>query len=294
LEISLVKGTLTSRPLRVVAVISVLLTFLVTPTTQAHLENGTFTESFKIASLKILSKGPYKPGDVIVFSVDSNLPIRQRQWIQVTADCLTYPAEWHSGTEESFLVEKFAKRAQATAVISSGCSSGVQKVTEVMLADVQNNYTRVTTEDATLPTFVVTKGHLRANATSVSLKKDSIAKLRIPQQVRLKRNSKQTTFLTLPRITDGGQTLDWVATGECGITRTTGATDLGGALWASGPSVCALALNTPWGSNLYQALNQAFSIEVFPATALSCQSKSNKKIKYVNSARCPKGFQETK
>lgn len=276
------------------ALLPLVLSAILVPSAQAHIENGTLTESFRINSLKIVSKGPYLPGDVIVFNVGSDLPVAQRQWIQVTADCLAYPAEWHQGTYENFVEEKFAKRAQATAVISSGCVSGVHRVTEVLLSDLSNNYTRVTSEDFKLPTFVVSKGHLRLESTGLQLRKDSLKSIKVPSEVKLNAGLEQTAIIALPRVTDGGQTLDWVTTGECGIRRLTGASDLGGVLWASNQGICVLSSNTPWGSNLYRPLNQAVAIEVFPSTALSCRSKAKKGSKFVVGSQCPKGYKRTK
>lgn len=264
------------------------------PNAYAHIENGTLTDSFRITSVTIVSKGPYEPGDVIAFAVVSDLPAAQRQWIQVTAECLAYPAEWHQATEEKFVVRKFAGKGQATAVISSGCLSGVHQVTEVMLSDVGNNYTRVTSEETTLPSFTVAKGHLQVQSAGTRLKRDALKRIRIPAQFKIDPRSEQSAILTLPRTTDGGQTLDWVATGECGIRRLTGASDLGGVLWASGQGLCVLAFNTPWGSNIYQPLNQAATIEVFPASALSCQSRSNRTVRLVIGSRCPKGYKKAK
>lgn len=276
------------------ASLSLVLSAILVPSAQAHIENGALSDSFRINSLKIVSKGPYSPGDLIVFNVVSDLPVTQRLWIQVTADCLAYPAEWHQGTDANFVEEKFARRAQATGVISSGCVSGVHQVTEVLLSDLSNNYTRVTSEDFKLPTFVVSKGHLRLETTGLQLKKDSLKSIKVPSQIRLNSGLEQTVIIALPRVTDGGQTLDWVTTGECGIRRLTGASDLGGVLWASNQGICVLSSNTPWGSNLYRPLNQAVAIEVFPSTAISCQPTSRKVVKFVVGSKCPKGYKRTK
>jgi hypothetical protein len=260
----------------------------------AHIENGTLTDTFRINSVKIVSKGPYIPGDIISFGVVSDLPLTEREWIQVTADCLAYPAEWHQGTGKNFVSDKFIKKAQATAVISSGCVSGVHVVTEVLLSDSSNNYTRVTSEDFDLPSFEVSKGHLRPEAPEIQLKKDSLKSIKIPPQIKLKSNLGQTVIMNLPRTTDGGQTLDWVATGDCAIRRFTGVSDLGGVLLATNQGNCVLSSNTPWGSNLYKPLNQAAAIEVFPPTAISCQPKSKKGVKLVAGSTCPKGYKRTK
>jgi len=270
------------------------LSVVLAPSAGAHIENGTFTDSFRIDSLKIVSKGPYLPGDVIAFSVTSELPLNERLWIQVTADCLAYPAEWHQGTAKNFVSDKFARKGQATAVITSGCVSGFHKVTEVILSDSSNNYTRVTSEESNLPSFEVSKGHLRPEATGLRLKRDSLKSINIPSQVKLNADRRQISIITLPRTTDGGQTLDWVATGECSIRRLTGASDLGGVLLASEQGTCVLSANTPWGSNLLQPLNQAVAIEVFPSTAISCQSQATKSLKLVVGSRCPKGYKRTK
>lgn len=288
-------GHLAYRTLLVLIVVISLSTSAQTrPVANAHIEDGKITQSFQIKAVNVLSKGPFLPGDLIVFNVVSDLPKVKRQWIQVTADCLAYPAEWHQGTEDNFVIEEYVKKGQATAVISSGCLNGVHKVTEIILSDMDNNYTRVTSVELELPTFVVSKGHLLAGSSSRRLKKDSMRQLRIPSQIKLVKDKERSRILSLPRTTDGGQTLDWVATGECGIRRLTGASDLGGELWASDQGLCVLSVNTPWGSNLYQPLNQAATIEVFPSTAISCQPSSRKIVKFVVGSRCPKGYKRTK
>jgi hypothetical protein len=259
----------------------------------AHLEGGVLSESLKVSRIEILSDGPFRPGDIIAFEVVSDLPLKQRQWIQVTADCLAYPAEWHRDTEKDFVNKKFARKGIAVAVIASGCTSGTHRVYEVLLSDIENNYTRVTLQDASLPTFEVKRGHLLDQSQVRLLKPDSLSKLQIPDAIRLRKLSTRTEIMTLPRVTAGGQTLEWVTSGACGLQKLSGSSDLGGLLWASAVGTCVLSVNTPWGSNLFQPLNRAIAIEVFPETALLCRSKSTKKTKFVDGGPCPKGFKKS-
>jgi hypothetical protein len=270
----------------------ILLSSMLTPS-HAHLEGGVLSETLKISRVEILSEGPFRPGDVIAFQVVSDLPLKQRQWIQVTADCLAYPAEWHRETEADFIDKKFVKKGIATGVIASGCTSGEHRVYEVILSDIENNYTRLTLEDSSLPAFEVRRGHLRDQGQSGLLKSDSLSKLKFPPGVRLKKSSSRTEIMTLPRVTDGGQTLEWVTSGPCGLQKLSGSSDLGGVLWASAAGTCVLSVNTPWGSNLYQPLNRAIAIEVLPETALLCRSKSTKKTMFVDKGPCPKGFKKS-
>jgi hypothetical protein len=259
----------------------------------AHLEGATLSETLKISSVEILSEGPFRPGDVIAFKVISDLPLKQRQWVQVTADCLAYPAEWHRETEADFIDKKLVKKGIATAIIASGCTSGEHRVYEVLLSDIENNYTRLTLEDSSLPTFEVRLGHLQDKGQSSLLKSDSLSKLKFPSGIRLKKSSSRTEIITLPRVTDGGQTLEWVTSGPCGLQKLSGSSDLGGVLWASAAGTCVLSVNTPWGSNLYQPLNRAIAIEVFPETAVLCRSKSTKRTTFVDAGPCPKGFKKS-
>ncbi len=259
----------------------------------AHLEGGVLSETLKISRVEILSQGPFRPGDIIAFKVISDLPLKQRQWIQVTADCLAYPAEWHRETEADFIDKKFVKKGIAIAVIASGCTSGEHRVYEVILSDIENNYTRLSLEDSSLPTFEVRRGHLRDQGQSNLLKSDSLSKLKFPPGIRLKKSASRTEIMTLPRVTDGGQTLEWVTSGPCGLQKLSGSSDLGGVLWASAAGTCVLSVNTPWGSNLYHPLNRAIAIEVFPETAVLCRSKSTKRTTFVDVGPCPKGFKKS-
>jgi hypothetical protein len=260
---------------------------------RAHIENGVFTEDFRISEIKVRSKGPYKPGDVIVFEVISNLPKTQIDWIQITADCLAYPAEWHRDTEKNFADGSFVKKYYAIGIISSGCYSGERQVYEVILSDVKSRYTRVSVENATLPSFIVQGGHLSETGDANNLMADSLKKMSIPSQVRLEKKSSQTRGAVLPRTTSGGQTLDWVVSGNCRLKRIFGASDLGGELWVGPKGTCVVSANTPWGSNLYQPLNQAHTIEILPASAIRCQKLGSKEVKYFLSKNCPKGFKKT-
>ena len=259
----------------------------------AHLENEVLSETLEISGVEILSEGPFRPGDIIAFRVISDLPLKQRKWIHVIADCLAYSAEWHRDTDRNLVNKKFARKGIAIAVITSGCTSGMKQVYEVLLSDIENNYTRLTLEDSSLPAFEVRRGHLRDQGQSGLLKPDSLSKLKFPPGIRLKKSSSQTDIITLPRVTDGGQTLEWVTTGPCGIQKLDGSSDLGGLLWASAVGTCVLSVNTPWGSNLYQPFNRAIAIEVFPETAVLCRSKSTKKTTFVEAGPCPKGFKKS-
>lgn len=261
---------------------------------RAHIENGVFTEDFRIINVKFQTKGPYKPGDLIAFEVVTDLKKSQLQWIQVSADCLAYPAEWHRNTEKKFVNNLYVKKGYAIGVVSSGCYSGEQKIYEVILSDIENRYTRVSVEDSKLPSFFLEDGHLFREEMTGILKPDSLGKFRLPTQIRRDSKSLQTETIVLPRATAGGQTLDWVISGNCELRKIAGSSDLGGALVVGLPGACAISANTPWGSNLYQPFNQAYSIEVFPASAIKCQNVTTKEIKIRNSKKCPKGYKKVK
>jgi len=260
----------------------------------AHIENGVLTDEFRIVEVKFQTKGPYKPGDLIAFEVISDLRKSRLEWIQVSADCLTYPAEWHRNTEKKFVNDSYVKKSYAIGIVSSGCYTGEQKIYEVILSDIDNRYARVSIEDSKLPSFYVEGGHLLREDTTRILNSDSLGKFKLPTQIRHDSKSSQASSVTLPRVTAGGQTLDWVITGNCEIKKIAGSSDLGGALLVGSPGTCSISANTPWGSNLYQPFNQAYSMEVFPKSAIKCQKVGKKEVNFYNSKKCPKGYKKIK
>lgn len=272
-----------------IALSSVLLVISDMSMVGGHEQVGEPSTDFRINSVSVVTKGPYKPGDLIVFSVNTNLPKSRTHFIQASGECLAYPAEWHEDTEENFEDASFVKRIQLVAVISSGCIDGIHSLNEVLVFDKNNSFTSATINQTNLPRFQVNAGQLFFEGPRNELRPDSIVKLKIPSQIRLDKGVKELKIASLPRISDGGQTLDWSATGSCRIKKFKGQSDLGGQLYGLGKGSCVVSVNTPWGSNIYLPINQAKGIELFPSTALLCSAISTNQKAFYLGKSCPKG-----
>lgn len=258
------------------------------PGAHAHSSAGTPTTQFSISEVKLLSTGPFKPGDLLKFELVTNLSKSEFHFIQISGECLTYPAEWHEGTEASFLDNSSAKANQAVAVVSSGCSNGLHRIQEVTLVSKDNTFARLTDLTATLPEYVVTRGHFVEGPASEK-RSDSINLTSIPKVVKLAPNN-LIRIGYLPRLTTNGQTISWTALGACKFIREFGMSDLGGRVIGTKIGKCSLSANTPWGSHLFNPVNIAFEVAVFSKNAVLCQQSKGKIITYTESSKCPKGF----
>ena len=255
---------------------------------QAHETGSMPSTSFTISQVNLLSKAPVKPGDLLTFELKTELPISQFHFIQVTGSCLTYPAEWHDGTENAYLNNSKTNLAQAVAVVSSGCLDGMHAIEEVLLVAKDNSFARITSEDADLPKYFVTKGQFVATPPSTK-SADSISLVSIPKALKLA-SAGSTKVFTVPRLTAKGQTISWTALGSCAIKREHGMSDLGGQAIASKVGKCFLSANTPWGSHLYNPVNIALEVSIYSKNALSCKRSKGNAIIYTEASNCPKGY----
>ena len=264
------------------------LLFISSHSVQAHETGSVPSTSFSISNVSLISQGPFKPGDLVFFELTTDLPKDQFHFIQVTGECLTYAAEWHEGNERSYLNNARAKLGQAVAVISSGCTDGEHTIQEVVLVAKDNTYSRLTGESANLPRYIITKGHFVSDPPSAKLR-DSIILSSLSKSLKLARNG-MVKILTLPRVTEYGQTISWTAIGNCQITREFGLSDLGGQVTANKPGKCSLSANTPWGSNLFHPVNIAVEVSVYSKNALSCIKNNSVIIHYTEQTKCPRGY----
>lgn len=246
--------------------------------------------TYKIDQVIEMTKGPYQPGDLIAFDVKTALPRDQFHFFQVTGECLSAPAAWHIGTENKFVNNDLVRKGYAVATVTSGCTDGVRQVLEVEIEDSDKGYARIAYDgESSILSYVVTNGHLFPNADNSLRKPDSISTKNLPSAIRM---SSQRPFKvwTLPGLTKNGQTINWVANGVCKFRRGQGEGDINGDLVAKAPGKCYLSANTPWGSNLFQPVNIAMEIKIYPHTALLCINQKNKKLLYTEKALCPKGY----
>jgi hypothetical protein len=258
------------------------------PSAHAHETGSLPSTTFSISNVNLISKGPFQPGDLVFFDLITDLPKDQFHFIQIAGECLTYAAEWHEGNERSFINNERTKLGQAVAVISSGCTDGEHAIQEVLLVAKDNTYSRITGESANLPRYVTTNGHFVSDPPRTKLN-DSIDLSSLSKSLKLSRNG-MVKILTLPRITENGQTISWTAIGNCKITREHGLNDLGGQVTTNKPGKCSLSANTPWGSNLFKPVNIAREVSVYSKNAIPCQKNGSNLIYYTEKAKCPKGY----
>lgn len=261
--------------------------FLLSNTAQAHETGSTPTTSFTLSGVNLTSTGPFKPGDLLTFELITDLPKSEFHFIQVTGDCLTYAAEWHEGTEGAYLNASKVKQSQAVAVVSSGCIDGEHGIREVMLVARDNTFARLTSESATLPTYLISKGHF-VSTPPTSKMGDSINLNSLQKAQKLTKNG-VVSVATLPRLTSNGQTISWTALGSCKVKREFGLSDLGGEVIATKAGKCNISANTPWGSHLFKPVNIAIEINIYSKKAILCL-KSKKIAIYSESPQCPKGY----
>lgn len=237
-----------------------------------------------------VSRGPYKPGDVIVFDIQTTLLREDMHYFQVTGECFTAPAEWHIGTEKSFLDNRYASKGYAVATISSGCIDGIHQILEVEIEDKDQGFARMSYDGTnSIASFRVSGGQLRAGSDNSSRKADSIIAKTLPLSLRMK-STGPIQIWNLPRLTTQKQTISWAVNGKCQFKRGEGAGDNGGRLIALAPGKCNIAANTPWGSNLFNPVNIAWEIRIYSSKAVLCVNKKNKKQFYLEKAKCPKGY----
>lgn len=254
----------------------------------AHQTPSELSTTFSISGIKLTPKGPFKPGDLITFEVVSNLPLDQFHFMQITGECLTYPAEWHEGSEGSYLDNSRAKLGKAVAVVSSGCQDGEHLIQEVFLISRENAYARLTSDSATLPKYEITQGHFVASQPREK-KSDSLIIPNLPKATKLAANG-YANIANLPRVTSHGQTISWTALGACRIKKEFGQSDLGGQVIADKRGKCHMSANTPWGSHLYNPVNIALEVSIYSSNALECRLIKGKTVLYTEVSKCPKGY----
>ena len=262
--------------------------FLLSNPAQAHETGSTMTTSFNLSGVQLISNGPFKPGDLLTFELVTDLPKSEFHFIQVTGDCLAYPAEWHEGAEDAYLNNSKTKQGQAVAVVSSGCVDGEHAIQEVMLVAKDNTFARLTSESAILPSYQISKGHFVATPPPSKLS-DSINLISLQRSQKLAKNGR-VIVATLPRLSANGQTLSWTALGSCKLKREFGLSDLGGQVIAAKAGKCSISANTPWGSHLYSPVNNAIEITIYSKNAIRCVNTRTKVIAYTESPKCPNGY----
>ncbi len=237
-----------------------------------------------------ITQGPYKPGDLIAFDIKTKLPRSEMHYFQVTGECLSRPATWHTGTENKFVDNRYSRQGYAVAAVTSGCTDGLHQVLEVEIEDADKGYARIAYDgNTTILSYQTIQGHLFANADNSLRKSDSIATKSLPLSLKMK-SSKSMKIWALPGITTNQQTINWVANGKCKFRRGQGEGDVNGDLYALAPGKCFISANTPWGSNLFEPVNIAFEIRIYSSKALLCVNKANKKQVYLEKPKCPKGY----
>jgi hypothetical protein len=275
-----------SRALLVSAILTCIST--ASPIAVGHEAGSTISTEFSITGIDLVEKGPFEPGDVLAFELTTDLPKDQFHFIQISGECLAYPAEWHEGTEDRFINSSYSRVAKAVAVVSSGCSDGEHSIQEVMLVAKDNTYARLLGDSNKLPKYTISKGHfvstLQAEKTN-----DSIDLKTVPASLVLAKKG-ELKILNVPRLTNKGQTISWTAIGACQLKRELGSTDLGGLIVATKPGTCTISANTPWGSHLFNPVNLAKEVSVFSSKAIKCQLRNGKKIIYLETSKCPKGY----
>lgn len=260
------------------------------PGSQADQTATHIATHYTIDQVVEITKGPYKPGDIIAFGIKTKLPLSEIHYFEVTGECFSRPTTWHRGTENKFVDNSYSRQGYAVAVITSGCSDGVHQVLEVEVEDTNQGLVRVSFDgENSLLSYKTINGHLVPNVDNSKRKADSISTQTLPLNVRMTSN-RSLKIWDLPGLTVNQQTINWVANGACKFRRGLGEGDVSGRLIAINPGKCYISANTPWGSNLFQPVNVAFEINVFSPKALSCSEKKSKKQVYVEASRCPKGY----
>ncbi len=282
------RSGLLSKSRNLSGILTICLLCIFSPHAWAHETGSQPSTTFSISNVNLISTGPFKPGDLLVFDLVTNLPKEQFHFIQVSGECLAYPAEWHEGTERSYLNNSRSKSGQAVAVISSGCTDGEHAIQEVMLVAKDNTYSRVTKDSVILPRYSITKGHFLSTPPSTKLS-DSINLSSLPKSLKLGRDG-VSRIVTLPRTTDHGQTISWTALGNCQFIREYGLSDLGGQVTANKPGKCSLSANTPWGSHTYKPINVAVEVSIYSKSALTCRKNASNLVIYTEATKCPKGY----
>jgi len=260
----------------------------VSPIAVGHQAGSTISTEFSILGINLAEQGPFEPGDVLTFDLVTNLPKDQFHFIQVSGECLAYPAEWHDGTESDYVNNTYSRLAKAVAVVSSGCSDGEHSIQEVMLVAKDNTYARLQGDSSKLPKYTISKGHLLSTVQTEKMI-DSIDLKSVPASFSLAKKA-ELKVLTVPRITNKGQTISWTAIGACQLKRELGSTDLGGLIVATKPGTCTIGANTPWGSHLYNPVNLTREVSIYSSKAIKCQLRNGKKLIYLETSKCPKGY----
>jgi len=285
-RLSAMKKASRSRALLVSAILTCI--SAASPIAVGHEAGSTISTEFSITGINLVEKGPFEPGDVLAFELITDLPKDQFHFIQISGECLAYPAEWHEGTGDSFINSSYSRVAKAVAVVSSGCSDGEHSIQEVMLVAKDNTYARLLGDSSKLPKYTISKGHF-VSTLQAEKKNDSIDLKTVPASFILAKKG-ELKILNVPRLTNKGQTISWTAIGACQFKREFGSTDLGGLIVATKPGTCTISANTPWGSHLFNPVNLAKEVSIYSSKAIKCQLKNGKKLIYLETSKCPKGY----
>jgi hypothetical protein len=206
----------------------------------------------KILSVVQVTKGPYKPGDVITFQINTTGGNPGLNSVVLRGGCLNWiygsgDIRWELNSKldpiELFGWQQYVNPGTSStsslikAVVSSSCADGTYKLVDVYVGDLTQLETRFeNVNDASLNYVVqggllVPPGIVRPEPRADSIELKSLSNTLIYAGAQMS--------FSLPRTSQGGQVLNWLSSGNCRVTIPFKG-DVGGELTITGPGTCKL------------------------------------------------------